>query len=207
MIIGLVGFIGSGKGTVGDILEQKGFEKDSFARPLKDACASIFGWPRSYLEGDTEVSRKWREEPDLFWSEKFGFKFSPRLALQWMGTEAGRKVFHPDIWVISLLNRSAGKNVVVTDVRFRNEVEHIQKSGGLVVRVARGPEPTWFSHLSFLKDQKERDTFMQDRGVHSSEWDWVGVHFDHVIRNDGSLHDLGKSVNTLLKKLETECII
>ena len=29
MIIGLVGFIGSGKGTVGDILEQKGFVKDS----------------------------------------------------------------------------------------------------------------------------------------------------------------------------------
>ena len=42
MIIGLVGFIGSGKGTVGDILEQKGFIKDSFAKPLKDACSVMF---------------------------------------------------------------------------------------------------------------------------------------------------------------------
>jgi hypothetical protein len=207
MIIGLVGFIGSGKGTVGDILEQRGFEKDSFARPLKDACASIFGWPRAYLEGDSEVSRKWREDPDKFWSEKFGFSFSPRTALQWMGTEAGRNVFHPDIWVISLLNRSAGKNVVVTDVRFRNEVDHIQKSGGLVVRVIRGSDPPWFDHLCLLKDPEERELFMSKRGVHSSEWDWVGVHFDHIIRNDGSLQDLGKSVNTLLKKIETECII
>lgn len=207
MIIGLVGFIGSGKGTVGDILEQKGFEKDSFAKPLKDACASIFGWPRSYLEGDTEVSRKWREAPDAFWSEKFGFNFSPRQALQWMGTEAGRKVFHPDIWVISLLNRSAGKNVVVTDVRFRNEVEHIQKSGGIVVRVARGQDPNWFGPLSQIKNEKDRELFMQGRGVHSSEWDWVGVHFDYVIRNDGTLQDLGKSVNMMLKSVQVESII
>ncbi len=61
MIVGLVGFIGSGKGTVGDILEQKGFIKDSFAKPLKDACSVMFGWPREMLEGDTEVSRKWRD--------------------------------------------------------------------------------------------------------------------------------------------------
>ena len=122
MIIGLVGFIGSGKGTVGEILEQKGFVKDSFAKPLKDACSVIFGWPREMLEGDTEVSRKWREEPDVFWSEKFGKTFSPRLALQLMGTEAGRNVFHKDIWVTSLLNRSKGKDVVVTDVRFKNEI-------------------------------------------------------------------------------------
>ena len=41
MLIGVVGFIGSGKGTVGDLLEQKGFVKDSFAKPLKDACAAL----------------------------------------------------------------------------------------------------------------------------------------------------------------------
>ena len=66
MIIGLVGFIGSGKGTVGDLLSQEGFIPDSFARPLKDACSSIFGWPRELLEGNTEFSRTWREQPDKF---------------------------------------------------------------------------------------------------------------------------------------------
>ncbi len=207
MLIGLVGFIGSGKGTVGDILEQRGFEKDSFAKPLKDACASIFGWPREYLEGDTEVSRKWREKPDDFWSEKFGYKFSPRLALQLMGTEAGRNVFHPDIWVISLLNRSAGKNVVVTDVRFQNEIKHIQMNGGYVVRIVRGEDPPWFQKLSELKVQSERDAFMQKRDVHQSEWDWVGTTFAHVIRNDSTLNELGKNVDLFLRKIDVHSII
>ena len=35
MIIGLVGLIGSGKGTVGDILIEQGFKHESFANSLK----------------------------------------------------------------------------------------------------------------------------------------------------------------------------
>ena len=101
MLIGVVGFISCGKGTVGDLLEQRGFVKDSFATPLKDACSAMFGWPRNLLEGDTEASRQWREQPDPFWSEKMGKQFTPRLALQLLGTEAGRDVFHKDIWVNS----------------------------------------------------------------------------------------------------------
>ena len=54
MIIGIVGHIGSGKDTVGNIITQhtQG-RRDSFAAPLKDLCASIFGWERHLLEGDT----------------------------------------------------------------------------------------------------------------------------------------------------------
>ena len=199
MIIGLVGFIGSGKGTVGDILEQKGFVKDSFAKPLKDACSVIFGWPREMLEGDTEVSRKWREEPDVYWSEKFGKEFSPRLALQLMGTEAGRNVFHTDIWVISLLNRSRGKNVVVTDVRFQNEIKYIQDNGGVIIRVKRGDEPEWYNGLLTMNTTDERQQLMSKFGIHPSEWDWVGSEFDYVIENNRTIDDLGNKVNELLQ--------
>lgn len=206
MIIGLVGFIGSGKGTVGDILEQKGFVKDSFAKPLKDACAVIFGWPREMLEGDTEVSRKWREEPDAFWSEKFGKTFSPRLALQLMGTEAGRNVFHKDIWVTSLLNRSKGKDVVVTDVRFKNEIKFIQDNGGIVIRVKRGEEPDWYEAAeSYNRGPKRNMNYSLSKAkmatvqIHQSEWDWIGSEFDYVIENDGTINDLGNKVNELLQ--------
>jgi hypothetical protein len=206
MIIGLVGFIGSGKGTVGDILEQKGFVKDSFAKPLKDACSVMFGWPRELLEGDTEVSRKWREKPDVFWSERFGKEFSPRLALQLMGTEAGRNVFHEDIWVTSLLNRSKGKDVVVTDVRFKNEVKFIQDNGGIVIRVKRGEEPEWYeSAESVNKGPKKNMSWsiskhkMETSNIHQSEWDWIGSEFDFVIENDGTVNDLGNKVNELLQ--------
>jgi hypothetical protein len=199
MIIGLVGFIGSGKGTVGDILEQKGFAKDSFAKPLKDACSVMFGWPREMLEGDTEVSRKWREEPDVYWSEKFGRPFTPREALQKMGTEAGRDVFHPDIWVISLLNRAKGKDVVVTDVRFKNEIKYIQENGGIVVRVKRGEEPVWYrlaedANAGFSSAQMG----MRNEGIHPSEWDWIGSDFDFVIENNGTIQELGNKVADML---------
>ena len=199
MIVGLVGFIGSGKGTVGDILEQKGFIKDSFAKPLKDACAVMFGWSRELLEGDTEMSRKWREEPDSYWSEKFGREFTPREALQKMGTEAGRDVFHKDIWVISLLNRAKGKDVVVTDVRFQNEIEYIQGNGGIVIRVKRGEDPAWFSLLDKIKLETERTKFMQHEHIHKSEWDWVGCEFNYTIANNGTIQDLGKDVERVLQ--------
>ncbi len=199
MIIGLVGFIGSGKGTVGDILEQKGFVKDSFAKPLKDACSVMFGWPREMLEGDTEVSRKWREEPDQYWSEKFGKEFSPRLALQLMGTEAGRNVFHQDVWVISLLNRARGKDVVVTDVRFKNEIKYIQDNGGIVVRIKRGEEPEWYDlALDANEGFGSAQMGMRDKGIHQSEWDWIGSDFDLVIENNGTIDELGKQVDELL---------
>ena len=199
MIIGLVGFIGSGKGTVGDILEQKGFVKDSFAKPLKDACSVIFGWPRELLEGDTALSRKWREEPDAFWSEKFNKEFSPRLALQLMGTEAGRNVFHTDVWVISLLNRAKGRDVVVTDVRFQNEIKYIQDNGGIIIRVKRGGEPVWYDDLSKLTNTKDKEIYMGQYGIHQSEWDWIGSDFDYVIENDGTIDDLGNKVNQVLQ--------
>jgi hypothetical protein len=202
MIIGLVGFIGSGKGTVGDLLASEGFIPDSFARPLKDACSSIFGWPRELLEGDTEFSRTWREQPDKFWSEKFGYEFTPRLALQLMGTEAGRNVFHNDIWVISLLNRARGKDVVVTDVRSKNEIKYIQDNGGIVIRIRRGEEPEWYDlALDANQGFGSAQMGMRDKGIHQSEWDWIGCEFNYVIDNDGTIDDLGNKVKNLLQHI------
>lgn len=201
MIVGIVGFIGSGKGTVGDLLAEKGFHKDSFAAPLKDACSIIFGWPRELLEGDTELSRKWREEPDAFWSEKFGKSFSPRLALQLMGTEAGRNVFHPDIWVVSLLNRAKGRDIVVTDVRFKNEVAHIQDNGGLIIRVKRGPEPLWFE--DFARHNQSPEIYPRpDVDIHVSETDWIGCYWDYLIENNGTIEDLGRKIDDILTRIK-----
>jgi hypothetical protein len=201
MLIGVVGFIGSGKGTVGEILTEHGFTKDSFAAPLKDAVSIMFGWPRELLEGDTELSRTWREEPDVFWSEKFGRTFTPREALQLMGTEAGRETFHPDIWVISLLNRAKGKDVVVTDVRFRNEIGYIQQNEGIVIRVKRDVDPEWFDLLSTEKDEFYREQIMKGRDVHRSEWDWVGCDYDYVIENNGTVQQLRKKVEEVLQSV------
>jgi len=102
-IIGLVGLIGSGKGTVAELFSKAAdCTTDSFAKPLKDLTASIFGWPRPLLEGDTSESRDFRETPDIFWSRKTGIpNFTPRLALQLIGTDVMRNHFHEDIWMDS----------------------------------------------------------------------------------------------------------
>jgi hypothetical protein len=203
MIIGLVGFIGSGKGTVGDLLHtQYGYATDSFARPLKDAVAAIFGWDRDMLEGNTVQSRAWREVPDAFWSEKFGYPFTPRQALQLMGTEAGRNVFHKQVWVISLLQRNQGRDVVVTDVRFKNEVQALHDAGGIIVRVRRGPEPEWYE-TALNANQGDpvalASMMFSSPLIHSSEWDWIGSNINHTIYNDGRLADLQDNVRHLVE--------
>ncbi len=208
MLIGIVGFIGSGKGTVGDMLEARGFIKDSFAKPLKDACAMIFGWDRQLLEGDTKESRAWREEPDAFWSEKFGYEFTPRKALQLMGTESCRNVFHQDVWIISLIHRhltdiALNKNVVITDVRFRNEVEAIHLAGGQVVRVMKGNEPHWYrtAWQANIGDL-EAVAKMKALEIHPSEWDWIGSSFNFEIPNNGTLQELETAVGDLVYMLQ-----
>jgi hypothetical protein len=199
-ILGVIGFIGSGKGTVGNLLIEKGFHKDSFASPLKDACSNIFGWPRHLLEGDTELSRKWREVPDAFWSEQFQKPFSPRLALQLLGTEAGRNIFHPDIWVVSLLNRAKGRDTVVTDVRFKNEIKHIRNNGGLIIRIKRGKDPEWFN--DFVNYNADPTKFPKPNvDIHLSETDWIGCDYDFVIENEGSIDDLAKKIDCILTNI------
>lgn len=206
MIIGVVGFIGSGKGTAADILVKKhGFTKLSFADTVKDATAAIFGWPRPLLEGDTDESRAWREAKDDWWSERFGYDISPRLALQMMGTEAGRDVFHPDIWIHSLERKmEMYPNVVIADVRFPNEIAFIQSKGGFVVRVCRGPDPEWyetahaansktFTHAPQAWDEMEKS------GIHYSEWAWIGSIMDHELHNTGTVSSLEGDIGHMLK--------
>ena len=202
MIIGVLGFIGSGKGTVGDILEQDhGFLKESFAKPVKDAVAPIFGWSRELLEGDTVQSRMFREQPDAYWSKKFGYDVTPRHILQLMGTEAGRNVFHENLWVDSLEKRmSRDHNYVITDVRFPNEMDMIHSLGGKIVRVVRGEEPEWYSNAVTTNQihAGKVQSLSKYPEVHYSEWAWVGHVVDYVIENNGSLEELKSQVETYL---------
>jgi hypothetical protein len=212
MIIGLVGFAGSGKGTVGDILvNDHDFTKLSFADAVKDATSAIFGWPRNLLEGDTDESRKFRETKDDFWSARLDRDFTPRLAMQLMGTEAGRNVFHTNLWVDVVERRIKYKqewefedNFVIPDVRFVNEIEAIRKWGGVIVRIARGSDPEWYdlAHAAnsetFLHAPEAYDEMVK-LGIHISEWAWIGQQFNYQISNNGTLAMLEADVNHMMK--------
>ena len=184
MLIGIVGLIGSGKDTVANrLVEKHGYIRDSFAKSLKDAVASMFNWDREMLEGNTTSSRHWREQPDKFWSEKMDKEVTPRWILQQFGTEIMRGQMYDGIWVDSVIGRYKGENTVISDTRFQNEIKTIKAHGGIVVLVKREPIPT-----------REE---MQKQGVHQSEWDWIGTDYDIVIENTGTLDELYEKVDDL----------
>lgn len=195
MILGICGLQGAGKDTLADILcERYGYERVSFAGVLKDVCAALFGWDRVMLEGRTAAARLDREVVDEWWSTRLGIPgFTPRLALQLIGTDVMRTHFHDQIWVAALERRLMMlPKVVITDCRFPNEIAMIKAAGGSVICVERGPAPApaW---VSAYKDQG-----IAPVGVHSSEYVWMKTEFDRVVKNDGSLADLERAVEGII---------
>jgi uncharacterized UPF0146 family protein len=161
MIIGLCGAQGSGKDTVANILVANyGFVRISFAAALKDVIAILFSWPRHMLEGDTPESRTWREAPDAVWSQKTGIPgFSPRKALQTIGTDLIRDHIYINLWIdivekriAMILSANPEAKIVVTDCRFTNEVAAVKKfSGARLIRIVR-PD---CEHMSDIVDLSE----------------------------------------------------
>jgi len=204
MIIGVCGFIGSGKDTIADYLVNfHEFRRESFANTLKDAVASVFGWDRTMLEGRTKEAREWREQVDPWWAERLHMPtLTPRWVLQYWGTEVCRKSFHDDIWIASLENklRNSKDNVVISDCRFPNEIASIKKAGGIVVRVVRGPEPEWYDlALQHNRGSEEANIQLAKLKIHASETAWVGTKFDAVLDNNAGISDLFEKIETLIK--------
>lgn len=211
MIVGVCGFIGSGKGTVGDHLVQKhGFKNMSFAKSLKDAVSVMFCWPRDLLEGDTKESREWRETVDPWWTRKMGKKVTPRWVLQYIGTDVMRNHFADQIWIWNLEKQIydfRGRDIVITDVRFPNEVSMLRSlNGGSTVWVRKKELPEWYdlahaaNNDTFLHAPEAHDE-MEKLGIHPSEWAWIGQPMDHMIYNDGTIADLHFKADSLVANL------
>ena len=208
MIIGIAGFQGAGKDTVADYLQNiYGFKRDSFAATLKDAVAAVFGWDRELLEGRTTESRAWREQTDLWWAKRLNMPdLTPRLVLQQWGTEVARRSFHDDTWIASLENKltKAHNDIVITDVRFPNEILAVKNAGGVVIRVVRGPDPYWYESAVAANQQVQSAmSYMLAQNVHPSEWAWIGTAFDAVIDNNSDgLDPLFAQVKNLVQDLQ-----
>ena len=212
MIVGFVGLIGAGKDTAADYLVNfHGFRRDSFANTLKDAVACVFGWDRTLLEGRTKEAREWREQVDTWWAERLNMpNLTPRLMLQLWGTEVCRNGFHDDIWIASLENkmRKTTDNIVISDVRFPNEIKAIHNAGGIVIRVKRGIDPAWFTAAeSYNRGPNGNVTWsiskhhLDQLNIHASETAWVGGNIDAVISNDGTIDDLFTAIRNQVEGL------
>jgi hypothetical protein len=215
MIIGFVGLIGAGKDTAADYLvNYHGFRRDSFANTLKDAVAAVFGWDRTLLEGRTKEAREWREQVDPWWAERLKMpKLTPRWVLQYWGTEVCRHGFHDDIWIASLENkmRKIRDNIVISDVRFPNEINAIHSAGGQVIRIKRDADPEWFEYaLAYNRGPNGNAEWSLSKSkldkmkIHASEYSWVGGEIDSIVNNDETIDSLFDQLGKLLNNDSNE---
>lgn len=199
-VIALCGFAGSGKDTYANIfVEMYGYKKFSMADSVKDVLSVVFGWDRVMLQGDTVESRKWREEPDLYWSEVLGRPFTPRMAMKEIGTDLFRKYFNEDIWIHSIKRKIqlCGSRVIIPDIRFGNEVTMARSLGCCMFEIQKGERPEWYELASKENQILEIDPTVNLTGtmaerypeVHESEYRWIGVNKPCVIVENNKTKD------------------
>ena len=209
-IISLTGCAGSGKDTVANyiIKNYDNWEKDSFAGTLKDAVSAIFGWDRKMLAGDTPEDREIRETKDEYWSEKLGYDVTPRNILQRLGTDCLRCHFHKNIWVDSLEKKikDTDKNIIITDCRFKNEIEMLKNLGATFIRVTRDTLPEWFEKVAELNLKGCNmpvifNLVPEVKDIHISELDWIGYDDPDYIINavTGDFDNMYKQINTIME--------
>lgn len=142
-LIGIAGRAGSGKDTAGaHLVECHGFDQYAFADPIRAMLGALGAFPAADL-----INRDTKEVV-IDWLGK-----SPRQMAQTLGTEWGRELVHPQLWVLMAQRRwesakAAGKSLVITDVRFENEVEWIQAQGGQVIVLERPGVQAVSAHAS-----------------------------------------------------------
>jgi hypothetical protein len=196
MILVICGLKGSGKDTIGEYLIQNyNFKRFCFGDALKDICSILFGWPRHLLEGDTKESRIFRETEDKWWTNKLGFKITPRIAFQKIGTDVMRKHFNMNIWTLIIerrisefQNKHNTQNIVITDCRFQNEIQMVRSYGAKLISVYRNL-PEWFIPY---KDGE----ISEPENVHVSEYEWIRNEFDFEIKNEGTYKTLYETIES-----------
>lgn len=166
----------SGKSTTADILWQShGYEIESFAKPLKGMVEDLLircGLDICEIE---DIAENRKEDTIPFLGKSY------REICQTLGTEWGRKLVHPDIWVNAAFGRriSARVRTVIDDVRFPNEAQAILKRGGQVWKIVRPGAAVVHKH--------ESDGALDEWGFH------------RVVVNDGTPEELARKVLEALR--------
>ena len=189
IIIGIIGTKQSGKDTIGNYLKERyGFSKYAFADPIKEISKILFDLSEKQVNGSNQE----KDEIDPRWN------LNGRQVLQRLGTEFGQfkifdifpelkeKIKYRELWVYlfdAWLKNHSNKNIVITDVRFIHEMEHIKKLGGNILKISRNTGLD-DNHISECESQQIQET-----------------NIDFNIDNNNTLHDLYSQVDTFVSIL------
>ncbi|TCS37458.1 hypothetical protein EDC30_104262 [Paucimonas lemoignei] len=169
-LIGITGKAGAGKDTIGYHLRRNyQYMPVGFADPIRHGIAAMLDIDPMHF------AHPYKEQvlPEI--------GKSPRQLMQTLGTEWGRQLVHPDLWLIVARNAinshwAVSKNVVITDVRFENEAALIRSLGGAIWHIQRDSAGTAHQHVS-------------ESGVAFEP----GV--DKLVDNNGSFDDLFEQID------------
>ena len=183
-LIGLAGKKRSGKNLaakyIRDIIRKKDPSRltgeAGFANGVKYVAAEALSINRVTFFEDESKEKLFRigKETEL----------TGREILQKVGTEMFRETLCDDFWVHRLMKVISDQPdffMVVTDVRFPNEVEAIEAAGGIVIRLLRNTE---------LKDEHESETALDNYS------------FKRSIYNNGTKEALRIALEDLIKTLD-----
>jgi hypothetical protein len=203
LLLGLTGHVGTGKDTVGTILQTEGWRCTSFAEALRIEVASTWHVdPRLLTDRATKEvplpslaagmvhSTDW-----LRWAAVQGHSLtsprSPRWALQQWGSYRRSQrplhwVEHVLVWLATLRRQHPHTSCVITDVRFTNEAEALRQRGGHIVRV----------HRPHTGQQLAPDTARHESEAHTQ------ITADADLVNDGSFYDLALEVRRVVHQFD-----
>ncbi|MEN9316559.1 MAG: hypothetical protein RIS35_2952 [Pseudomonadota bacterium] len=197
-LIGLVGRAGAGKDTVAGIIGRRlRAPTFAFADRLRAEVAEAYAVdPRLFVDRDSkerpaaELAIGRCNEAEFRWRHSelsYDAPLSPRWVMQHWGDMMRERDREHYVWPAVIARaaaiNSAADALIVTDVRFPNEADWIDRNGGLLWRIVR-------------------DQVDSSAAEHVSETGSASIAVDQVIRNDGTLEELERVVVDLVGQLE-----
>jgi len=179
-----------------ELSKHSGFVLKSFAHKIKELTSLLIGCELKNLENrkykETALGPEWNASSEMFESSAFARdgELTPRKLMQLLGTDCGRNIIHPNIWINALFSdykklNGNYPNWIVTDSRFINDNERLKEYKALRIRIERP---------SLITNGEIND--------HPSETALDNVtDFDEIIINDQGIAELMHKVkNILIKK-------
>jgi dephospho-CoA kinase len=176
VVIGLAGKMRTGKDTIARLMSQ--VKRGSFHR-------AAYG---DELKSD--------------YHEKHGFPTDGKARKGYQDHGQAERKKDPLVWVkkldstLVILRELMGQNVVITDVRQPNEVEHIRKMGGYIIRVNVDDE------IRLARMNAKGDNFTQADLVHETEMSIDTFDVDYELTNNEGITELVHQLDPILLDID-----
>lgn len=214
-LIGLGGELRAGKDEAADrLVEKHGYVKMGMSDVLNEALLKLNPWIE--VPGGREefsILKRYSEFHDAVGYVEAKKNPEVRRLLQVLGTEVGRDMIDPDVWVNMAEARirnywARGKDVVITAMRFPNELEMLKRLGGHSVWIDRSASERLESFGEVDTPGKgvegaESGTEGATVGItgHASETSVNADMFTWTLTNEGTLDELYTKVDKFAELL------